>query len=187
MEWLVNFYNSNGVWIFLFIFFAKLIEVSLATIRVILVNRGVRTLGSLLSFVEVLLWVFVAAGVLTGISSSPLKGVIYALGYAAGVYLGSCIENRLAFGKSVLQIIIPKEQAKEVGQAIRDLDVGVTELEGRGYATENQVFLVFAERKTAKHIIDIIKEIAPNAVISASDASVIHGGYLPRRNFSLKK
>lgn len=187
MDWLTSFYASNSVWVFFFIFFAKLIEVSLSTVRVILVNRGIRSLGALLSTIEVLLWVFVAAGVVTGVTEAPLKGIVYACGFGAGVYLGSFIEGKLAFGKVLLQVIVPHDRAEEVAALIRNQGIGVTQMQGEGASSLKCVLLVFVERKTAKSIMKKIKSVEASAMIGVSDVNIIQGGHLPRRNFSLRK
>jgi uncharacterized protein YebE (UPF0316 family) len=188
MEWFANFFQSNSVWVYVLIFFAKLIEVSMMTVRLILVNRGMRTLGAIISFVEVLLWVFVVAGVLTSFTSSPLKGVMYAAGFANGVWVGGIIEEKIALGKSVLQIIIPVEKSASVSKAIRDLGVGVTEVAAKGHKSEKEILIVFLERKTSKKVIEVTRAIAPDAVISSNEATTIYGGYLPaRKKFILRK
>lgn len=81
------------------IFLAKIIEVSIGTLRSILIVKGYRKTAVLLSLVEISIWVFVASRVITGLTESPYKGIAYALGFAAGVWCGSILEEKLAFGK----------------------------------------------------------------------------------------
>ena len=69
------FWSFEGVtWYFLLIIFiAKAIEVTLTTLRIILVNRGFRTLGTALALVEITLWVFVAGNVINEIGRASCR------------------------------------------------------------------------------------------------------------------
>ena len=83
---------------FLLIFFSRVLEVSIGTLRNILVNKGYGKKASLLAFVEALSWVFVASKVIGALSTEPLKGIVYALGFAGGVFAGSILEKIIALG-----------------------------------------------------------------------------------------
>ena len=104
---------------FLFIFFAKIIEVSIGTLRNILVVKGYRKVAVILALVEIMIWVFVASQVITGLAEKPYKGIAYGLGFAAGVYVGSILEEKLAFGKILIQVITSEESGQIITQALR--------------------------------------------------------------------
>ena len=53
---LPDFLTKPSVWLYLFVFFGKIIEVAVATIRIVLINRGERVKGSITGFFEVSLW-----------------------------------------------------------------------------------------------------------------------------------
>ena len=78
------------MFIYILIFSAKIIEVSLTTVRTVLITRGEKFYASLIGFVEVLIWLYVISSVIIGIDKEPLKMVTYALGFACGNYIG-CI------------------------------------------------------------------------------------------------
>ena len=74
---LISILTAVPLWELLLIFSAKMIEVSLGTLRHILINKGYRKQGTILSFFEIMLWVFVASTVINGIAEAPIKGLIY--------------------------------------------------------------------------------------------------------------
>lgn len=113
----------------LLIFIAKIIEVSIGTMRIILISKGYRKIGTALAIVEIFLWVFVASSVINGISESPMKGVSYSFGFAAGVYAGSLIEQKLAFGKVMIQTITSKILSNDIATLLRTAGFGVTTLQ----------------------------------------------------------
>ena len=109
-----NFLTSVPIWELALIFFSKIIEVAIGTMRIILISKGYKKPGSILAFFEVLLWIFVASTVIMGMTDAPLKGIIYALGFAIGVYIGSIIENKVAVGKILIHVISSKETSMDI-------------------------------------------------------------------------
>ena len=93
------------VYLPLLIFFARMIDVTLMTLRIIFVSRGKRYLAPLLGFVEVFIWIAVVSQVIGG-ANNLVAYLAYAAGFAAGNYVGIYIENRLAIGTLVVRAIV---------------------------------------------------------------------------------
>lgn len=176
-----GFFDFSGMvwWILPVIFVAKVVEVTLTTLRLILVNRGFRSLGTAIALVEIIIWVTVASQVLQDINA--LKGLVYALGFALGVYVGSLVEEKLAFGKVLLQVICSEEESEAVIEMIHEERIGLTVLDGKGYESKKKVLLIYVERSQTTELLNSIKETDPGAVIGVSDINNLTGGYLPKR------
>ena len=175
---ILNFFTSVPLWQLALIFFSKIIEVSIGTMRMILINKGYRKPGSILGFFEVLLWVFVASTVIVGMLEAALKGIIYALGFAIGVYIGSLIESRVAVGKVLIHVITSNEIAIEITKVLRDAGHGVTSIDAHGKDRERTVLMVFANRKNKEIIIDLIDKTSEKVLIVANEVSTLKGGYV---------
>jgi uncharacterized protein YebE (UPF0316 family) len=173
-----DFLTSVPLWEIVLILFAKVIEVAISTLRIIYVNKGFRVLGTMLSFVEILLWVFIASRVIVGVSETPMKGIIYSIGFTAGVYIGSIIENKLAVGKVYVQAIIMREEAAKVVKAIRDAGFGVTVMAAQGKFKSRKVLMIFSSRKNKDHLINLIHSLDDDALIVVNEVSLIKGGYV---------
>ncbi|MBN2540652.1 MAG: DUF2179 domain-containing protein [Bacilli bacterium] len=173
-----DFLTSVPLWEILLIFFAKVIEVSISTLRIIYINKGYRKLGTVLSMVEILLWVFVASRVIVGVASAPLKGIIYSIGFATGVYLGSILEHKLAVGKIYIQAIIMREEAGKVVNELRNAGYGVTVIAAQGKNKSRKVLMIFTNRKNKDDVIKRINELDDDALIVANEVSMIKGGYV---------
>ncbi len=172
-----NFITSVPLWEVALIFFAKVIEVAISTLRIIYINKGYRKLGSILSLVEIFLWIFIASRVIIGVQETPMKGIIYGLGFAAGVYLGSILESYLAVGKIYIQAIIMREEASKVVNELRDAGYGVTVVSAQGKIKSRKVLMIFASRKNKDKIIDLICKLDDDALITANEVSMVKGGY----------
>ncbi|MDY0064688.1 MAG: DUF5698 domain-containing protein [Bacilli bacterium] len=178
MDEIIKFFTSVPLWELALIFFARIIEVSMGTLRIILINKGYRKVGVILAFCEVMLWVFVASRVIAGITERPLKGIVYSLGFASGVYVGSRLESLIAFGKVLVQAITTPENGKAIADVLRNQGLGVTTLEGQGKDSSRLVIMVYTNRKGKEKIIQQIKEIDEKAMIVSNDVTTLEGGYI---------
>lgn len=181
MQLLADFAAGNTIWVYLFIFFGKITEVSLGTLRIVLINRGVRTAGALIAFVEIMMWLIVANTVLTGFTTDFFKGVVYALAFAGGNYLGSWLDELLAFGLSSVQVVIPDiGKAKLVEEALRAKDFGVTSMEVHGRDCDHYMLTMTIKRKRLTEIINWFEDNCEGAVITVSDIKTQRGGYFKK-------
>lgn len=125
-----------------FIFLARLLDVSLGTLRTVAVIQGRRGLSWALGFVEVLVWIVVVSRVVTNLHE-PALAVAYALGFATGNFLGITIEKRLAFGLQVIRVFT--REGSEMVDRLRADGFRVTEFEGKG--RDGPVHMLFLETK----------------------------------------
>ncbi len=177
MEWLLNILTITPWWELLLILGFKIIEVTIATLRMIFINKGYRKLGVISAVVEIILWLILASTVINGLGESPMKGVSYGLGFAIGVYFGSVIEEKLAFGKVLIQTIVPTKSGEFVALALRDSSFGVTELKGKGREQDRVVLMILANRRDVSLAVKIIKEIEPDAMIVSNETVNLSGGF----------
>ena len=176
-----NFFNVPWYEL-LIIFLLKVLEITVMTVRLILVNRGFKVQASILAFFELILWVFVAGSVLDNVMKYPIKGIVYSLAYSVGVYLGSIIEKKLAFGKVMLQIILPTDESDSVAALLREQRIGVTTVNAQGYKGSKAILIVYANRKGVHKLKEDILKVDPNVVIGESDITELSGGTInPRR------
>jgi uncharacterized protein YebE (UPF0316 family) len=140
------------------IFFAKLLEVSIATVRVVLTARGNRLVSSLLASIEVTLWIIVASTVLLGITEDPLRAVAYGLAYAIGIYVGIAIEDKLALGLAQIEVIAEEEEAKQITEKLRGLGYGVTTFTCEGLEGHKLSIVLKIHRKDIPLTIKLLKE-----------------------------
>jgi uncharacterized protein YebE (UPF0316 family) len=187
MDQIVHILTAVSVWELLLIMCSKAIEVTIATLRGILINKGFRKFGTILSFFEITLWVIMASNVLVGLSETPIKGIVYGIGFSVGVFLGSLIESKLALGKVLIETIVSKENSESVTAALRSKGYAVTTVEARGRDSEKMVLKIFANRKGKDEIIKQIHEKDGTAMIIANDISTMQGGYISPKTKSIIK
>lgn len=163
--------------IYALILFAKIIEVSLATVRTVLITKGERRIGAAIGFFEVMLWIYIASNVLSGIAQDPLKAVFYSLGFALGNYFGSIVEELIGIGLSEIVVIVKDEHGEELADHLRENDFAVTTVEGAGKSNSRHMLFLFVQRKRVKEAVTLIKAKQDNAVITVSETKPLYGGY----------
>lgn len=157
----------NWIIIPLLIFCARLMDVSIGTMRVIFTSRGNKHLAPLLGFVEVLIWL-VAIGQVMQNLNNVASYLAWAGGFAAGNFLGLTIEERLAMGQVVIRTITA-QPADALVERLRDEGYRLTVVDAQGArGPVNLLFLIVA-RKKKDDVIKLITEFNPKAFYSIED------------------
>jgi uncharacterized protein YebE (UPF0316 family) len=157
------------------IFFLRITDVSLGTMRLVLVTRGARTAAALLGFVEVLIWIL-AAGTAVRHLADPLFVVGYAGGFGAGTWVGMWLEEKFPLGTAMVQAFC-RDPGSGVAEALRALGVGVTEMDADGLTGPVEVVSTIVHRQTVPRVIDTIEARDPDAFITVYDARVRRGWF----------
>lgn len=176
-----NFFTGNAWFVYVAIFFAKIVEISFSTMRNILINKGFRAIAFLAGLIEIFVWLFVASAVLTDLQNTPLKALPYGFGFAFGIIAGSIVENYLAFGLVSVQIIADIDDASKITDYVRLQKIGVTELEAHGFKGDKRLILFLMNRKGLKKLMRELGSISPTAMFSVNDVKSVRGGTIPAR------
>ncbi len=162
------------------IFFMRIGDVSLATVRMLLIMRNARVWAPVIGFFEVLIWLM-AAGVAIQHLDSPWHVLGYAAGYGAGNLVGLMLEERLALGFASIQVFT-KDQGPELAEALRTFGHGVTQLNGRGREGPVDVILSVVKRRELKAVRTLVDDLAPAAFVAVEEPTAIQRGWMfPKR------
>ncbi len=159
----------------LMIFFLRVGDMSLDTIRVLFVVRGRKALTWVLGFLQALIFVVAISSVLSNLNN-VLNVIGYATGFATGNVIGMFIEERLAIGHILLTIISPT-RGMAVAEQLRDAGYGVTEIPARGKDGTVTVLHCSVQRKQIDNAETIILEADPQAFITTGDVRGVRRGF----------
>jgi len=164
-------------YIVVLIFCARLLDVPIGTIRMMMVMAGHKYVSALLGFFEVMIWV-VAVGKAIQYLDSLVALVAYGAGFAVGTLVGMSIEQRLAIGWRVIRIINPKPELL-LADSLRADGLSATRVDGLGgsKSTEGPVEMVFlaVKRKVVPDVMSKIATVAPEAFVSVERAEKVSG------------
>ena len=163
---------------YLLIFSAKTADMSMATVRTIMAMRGRRIEAFVIGFIEVIIWIIAIGRVLDNLDD-PFNVIAYALGFASGGYVGIILEERMAIGDLVVQIITYKK-AMHLVDSIREAGFGVTVVEGHGRYGINHLLNVTIQRKNLAKLHRILDQHDAKAFVTVTDARAIKGGFFTK-------
>lgn len=164
---------------FLFIFFARVIDVSLLTIRMLMIVRGKKYLAGILGFFEVTIYI-VALGKVMNSLDNWLNILAYSLGFAVGNVVGSVIENKMALGTIMVRIVSQKTSYEELSSELRNMGFGVTMIEGVGKDGPVYMLDITLHRKELHGLMNYLKKTDAHAFVTVSDTRETRGGYIRR-------
>jgi uncharacterized protein YebE (UPF0316 family) len=178
----MDFLPESSVLMYFVIFFGKIIEVSVSTMRMVMINRGERAKGAIIAFFDILLWLLITGTVLVGFKEDPLRLVVFALAFSVGNYMGSWFEDKLAFGLSSIQVIVPQcPESQALATHLRQHNFAVTVIKGTGKDGEREILMLHLKRKRIAEAVKLVNENFKNAVIVVSDSKVVSGGYIMKK------
>ena len=160
--------SAHPQWLAPAIFFLRIGDVSLGTVRTISIFRGHRGLAAAIGFFEVLIWL-TAVGQVLGHLDRWYLVVAYAGGFAAGNIVGIALEAALAMGDAVVRVISPNREV-HLAQVLRAGDYFVTALEGHAdRSMPVELLFVVTKRKSLKRLLALIEKADPLAFCTVED------------------
>ena len=160
------------------IFLARIVDVSLGTLRTISIIQGRTWVSFFLGFVEIIIWLWVVSTVIPQVRQIPVLAVFYALGFAAGNMVGIRIEKRLAFGHIIIRVISAKH-SEEMTDAVRRAGFAVTTFQGEGMNGPVIELYIVCRRKFMREIVRIVRSIEPDPFYITEQAGEVSKIYRP--------
>jgi uncharacterized protein YebE (UPF0316 family) len=146
---------------------ARIIDVSIGTIKIILISRGNKRLAPFMGFFEVLVWLLAVTRIFQNLDNWVCY-FAYAFGFALGSYVGIKIEEKLALGVQLIRIITRKDASLLV-KGLRDTGYGVTAIRAEGSTGSVGILYLVVNRKDIKPVVEIIQGYNPNAFYTIED------------------
>ena len=156
----------------LFIFLARIFDVSLGTLRIIFVTKGMRNIAPLVGFFEVLIWLLAISRIMQDLDNW-LCYIAYAAGFASGNFVGMYLEERLAIGHEMIRVITRKD-ATNLVQELRGKGYGVTSVKAEGIEGEVAVIYIIARRSMIKEVLDEINRFNPRALYTVESIKYVN-------------
>jgi uncharacterized protein YebE (UPF0316 family) len=151
---------------FWLIVLARIVDVSLDTIRTVSVIQGRRAFAAVLGFFQALVFISAVAKVLLNMNQ-PVYALAYALGFATGTYLGITIEQRLGFGKQLVFFLSSK--GAQLAEVLRTGHYRVAEVQGRTRDGDLTILCVETSRREVQKLVRIAGIVDEHCIFIVSD------------------
>jgi len=166
----------------LLIFLARICDVTIGTMRIVMVAKGQKFWAPLMGFFEVLIWIITMSKVVQNLDNW-LCYVGYAGGFATGNLVGLLLEEKLAMGIVKIQIITRKE-ASQLIEALREAGYGITHHPAKGGTENVSIIHSIVKRSEIAKVEEIIRNYNPKAFYSIEDVKFVSQGIFPIKDKS---
>lgn len=171
----------------LLIFFARIFDVSLGTIRIIFVSKGIKYLAPLIGFFEILIWLLAIGQIIQNLTNVYYY-IFFAGGFAMGNLVGMIIEEKLSIGIVGIRIITRQDATKLIDN-FKKSDFGITVVDAKGSKGRVKIIFTVVNRQNFQNVIKLVKQYNPKAFYSVEDIRYV-SEFLPsymkpwyRRNY----
>lgn len=161
------------------IFLARVADVSIGTIRIVFISKGLKILAPVLGFFEIFIWLLAMTQIFENLDNW-LYFIAYSAGFATGNYVGLIIEQKLALGHANLRIIT-QNSGTELARKLADAGYGVTWNDANGSRGQVTIIYCVIKRSNFKKVTEIIKQYNPKAFYTIEDIRFANQGVFPLR------
>jgi uncharacterized protein YebE (UPF0316 family) len=140
----------------LLIFLARVVDVSINTLRIMFVLNGKKLIAPILGFFEALVWLLAIGQIFQNINN-PMSYLAYAGGFAMGNYVGMVIEEQLALGRVLVRVITP-EPLPELVEYMKEKGYRFTSVGAEGRYGKVILMFTVIKREMLKSFISKLKE-----------------------------
>ncbi len=157
------------------IFLLRVSDMTLDTLRVLVVMRGKKTIAWFLGFFQALIFVLAISSVLRDLDN-PVNIIGYAAGFATGNVVGMFIEEKLAIGHIHISIISPG-RGSAIAEHLRLQGYAVTEIPARGKDGMVTILNCDVLRRQVDQVRKLVNDIDAQAFITAEDMRPVRRGF----------
>ncbi|MCC6955276.1 MAG: DUF2179 domain-containing protein [Anaerolineales bacterium] len=157
------------------IFFLRVSDMTLDTLRVLVMMRGKKSIAWMLGLFQSLIFVLAISSVLSNLDN-PLNILGYASGFATGVVVGMLIEERLALGHVQISIVSSR-RGTAIAERLREEGFAITEIPARGKDGVVSLLNCSVLRRNVKRVQEIVNEVDDSAFITAEDVRPVRHGF----------
>lgn len=166
------------VWLCLKIFFTRILDVSLGTIRTIMTVKSKHVLAGCIGFFEVFIWFVIVQEALNTPETSIWIAIFYSLGFASGTIIGGYITNYFIRTPISLQIITTNNKMADF---LYDRGFGVSQLKVNGKEGIRDMLILETTDKHYKELMSLIRLVDEKAFVVVDEKKYVHNGFFLRK------
>lgn len=158
------------------VFLARILDVSLGTIRTMFTVKNKNLYAALIGFIEVLIWFLIVKEALSSNENGLYIAISYSLGFATGTYIGGILSNILIDENITLQVFTDN---LELPKILRNAGYGVSTIECKGYDKNisKRMLYININKKREKALRNLIQENDKDAFIVINETKHVLNGY----------
>ncbi|MGD2245178.1 MAG: DUF5698 domain-containing protein [Candidatus Aminicenantes bacterium] len=167
------------LWIILpfLIFLARIIDVTLQTMRIVFISKGLKYLAPIVGFFEVIIWLLAMRAIVENLDNFACF-IAYGAGFAMGSYIGMLLDRKLALGRAILRIITQKDATRLI-EHLYSKGYGLTHLNAYGHRGKVKIIFMVIKKQMIPDLAAEIGRFNPRAFYSLEDVQYVSAGIFP--------
>lgn len=160
----------------LIIFFARVFDVSLGTLRVQFIIRRRKLWAAVTGFVEIIIYMLIVSRVIQDIDTWPYL-LAYAAGFATGTLVGMTLSQKLS--RQIMQVTVISNGAhQQVEDAVRGAGFALTRYTGVGRDGPVDAMEVVCSSRQLARLFELVADIEPKAFVYTRELDRLRGGFV---------
>jgi len=163
----------------LLIFFARICDVTIGTIRIVFVSKGHKRIAPILGFFEVFIWIVAISQIMSNLNNF-ICYFAYAAGFATGNYVGLLVEERIAVGNLMIRVITSKD-GDVLAKILNSHGFGATIVDAEGSSGKVNIIYSLVHRTNITTALKLIKDFNSEIFYSIEDIRDVNSGIFPEK------
>ncbi len=167
------------------IFFARILDQSIGTMRLIFLSKGMKHIAPFLGFFEVIIWLLAIGQIMQHLDNWVCY-IAYGAGFATGNFVGMILEEKLSLGTSIIRVILTHE-SPELITALNSHNFGLTILDAEGAKGKVKIIFSIIRRKEIPVFLNTLHVYHPAAFYTIEDVKTARDGVfknVPQKSLS---
>ena len=167
------------------VFLCRIVDVSLSTVRVIVVVKGKSKLASMIAIAEALIWFLIIREALLFEADSFWAylaiGLSYASGFATGTFVGGKVADKFIKGNVRVQVVTSGRD-DELLEAIKNAGYAVTIIDINTSLFGKKKYMIMAEMKSnqTSEFKELVYEYDNKAFVTVEETKYVYNGYFKK-------
>jgi len=166
---------------------ARIVDVTIGTLRIIFVSKGMKKLAPVMGFFEVIIWLLAITQIMQNLSN-VINYLAYGLGFALGNYVGMYLEEKISLGYRIMRIIT-RRSAAELKEWLGNSNYRFTIVDGVSDWGDVNLIYVPLRRRDVPEVVNNVKRYNPHAFYTLEDIKTVSdatfkGDFKPTSGFS---
>ena len=163
------------------IFFARIIDVTLATLRTVYSVKGKTVLAGVIGFIEATIWFIVVKEALNTDIQSPFIVISYAGGFATGSILGTFVSKTFVNSLIKVEVITTKATPDNVEKIrLEGFGVSVLDILDNNDDVDKKMLIITLNSKHLEELKRILRHIDRNAFIVVNESKIVQNGFIKK-------
>ena len=163
------------------IFIARIIDVTLATLRTVYSVKGKTLLAGIIGFIEATIWFIVVKEALNTDIQSPFIVMSYAGGFATGSILGTLVSKKFVNSLIKVEVITTKATPENVEKIrLEGFGVSVIDILDNEDDVDKKMLIITLNSKHLEELKRILRHIDKKAFVVVNESKIVQNGFIKK-------